>query len=438
MFKGGLKIDAFKELSEEKEIEIFASPQKAVIAFSQHTGLPAKPLIKKGDTVAEGQPIGEPAGFISSYVHSSISGKVSALENRSLPNGKTSLCAVIEKENGEEIQPAEQNSRKNWQTLTPQEIIEAVKQAGIVGMGGAAFPTFVKLMVPEGRKAEYVLLNGCECEPFLTADYRVMKEHGGAIIEGLQIICKALSARKVYIGIESNKSSLAATLRQIIKNIGSRIDIEIKVLPEKYPQGSEKHLIKAVTGKEVPSLGLPIDIGCVVFNVQTALSVRNAVCEGLPMTDRVLTVTGLVKNPKNLKVKIGTSISDILNYCGGELSGSTKLIIGGPMMGINIPSAGIPVIKSTTGIIILPKEISPRQEIQPCIRCGRCVDACPMNLVPAELGRYAENKMWDACKNLDVADCIECGCCTYICPAQRPMVDLFKWAKSELRKTGNT
>jgi len=433
MFKGGVKIDSFKELSKEEQIEVFPYPHKVVISLSQHTGLPAKPLVQKGDVVKEGQVIGEPAGFISSYVHASIAGKVVALENRNLPTGRSSLSVIIEKEN-EVPETSYEGIVRNWQEINPREIIEMVKQAGIVGMGGAAFPTFVKLMVPEGKKVECVLLNGCECEPFLTADYRVLKENAQEVIEGLQIICKALSVEKAFIGIESNKRDLVKVLNTCLQTLKIPLDVRLKVLPERYPQGSEKHLIKSIIGKEVPSLGLPVDIGCVVFNIQTALSIKKAVCENIPSIERVLTVTGVVDRPKNLKVRIGTSISDILNYCGGTLTESKRLIIGGPMMGIHIPSSDVPVVKSTTGIILLPAEKTTRQEIKPCIRCGKCINACPMNLVPAEIGRQAENKNWDVCKTLGVVDCIECGCCSYVCPAKRPMVALFKWAKAESRK----
>ncbi|MCK9265770.1 electron transport complex subunit RsxC [bacterium] len=433
MFKGGLKISGFKELSKDSNIETFPTPQKVAIALSQHTGLPAKPVVKRGDIVKEGQIIGEPSGFISSYIHSSISGKVVALENSNLPNGRKSLSVVIEKVPQEESTPND-NEKVDWTTLSQQEIIESVRQAGIVGMGGAAFPTFVKLMIPEGKQVDCVILNGCECEPFLTADYRVMAEETDGVVEGLQIICKTLCAKKLFIGIESNKKNLYKSIKQSLQNMKIPIEATIKILPEKYPQGSEKHLIKSVTGKEVPSLGLPIDVGCVVFNVQTALSIKKAVCETEPLTERVLTVTGLVKYPKNLRVKVGTPISDILAFCESDYSDSRKLIIGGPMMGVNIPSPDVPVIKSTTGIIVLPQEYIDTK-INPCIRCGKCIPACPMNLIPAEMGRQAENKKWDTCKTLNVVDCIECGCCSYVCPANRPMVDLFKWAKAELRKT---
>lgn len=435
MFKGGLKMPAFKELSKDAVIEVFPTPQKVEISLSQHTGLPAKPLVEKGDNVKEGEIIGEPTGFISSYIHSSISGKVVSLENRNLPNGRQSLAVIIEKNQEETPDTPKENVSRCWLNLSPKEIIESIRQAGIVGLGGAAFPTFVKLMIPDGKKAECVIINGCECEPFLTADYRIFKENSEEVVEGLEIICKAVSVKKAYIGIESNKKDLIKILKKKLLNLKTSVDISVKVLPEKYPQGSEKHLIKSITKKEVPSLGLPIDVGCVVFNVQTALAIKKAVCENLPLTQRVITVTGLVKTPKNLRVKIGTPISDILTYCGGDFLENRKLIIGGPMMGVNIPSPNVPTIKSTTGIIVLPKEVSlDDKNIRPCIRCGKCIEACPMNLVPAELGRFAENKNWEACQSFNVVDCIECGCCSYICPSERPLVDLFKWAKTELRK----
>ncbi|MCD6408529.1 electron transport complex subunit RsxC [bacterium] len=430
MFKGGVKLLDFKELSKSEEIEEFKYPEKVIIPLSQHTGAPAKPTVKKGDTVVEGQIIGEAEGFISSFVHSSISGKVVSIENYPLPNGRKSLSVVIESDGKNEKIEGE---KKDWVSLTSQEIIEIVKKAGIVGLGGAAFPTHVKMSIPPGKKAEFVILNGCECEPFLTADYRVLKENTEEIIEGLEIISKTTSVKKSYIGIESNKIDIAEKIERAIENKKTEIDIELKILPEKYPQGSEKHLIKSITGREVPSEGLPIDVGCIVFNVQTTLSIKRAVCDGIPLTERVLTVSGLVENPKNLKVRIGTSISEILKYCGGKLGDGKKLVIGGPMMGINIPSPDVPVIKSTTGILILPEENLP-ETIQPCIKCGKCVEVCPMNLVPAFISKYAESENWEMCKNLNVLDCIECGCCSYVCPAKRPLVEFFKWAKAEIKK----
>ncbi|MCM8820454.1 MAG: electron transport complex subunit RsxC [Candidatus Omnitrophica bacterium] len=432
MFQGGVKLVDFKEISKDKVTEDFPAPEKVIIPLSQHTGIPSKPVVKKGDTVLKGQLIGENAGFISSATHSSISGTVAGIENCSLPGGRISTAIIIEND-GKDI-PVEPVNR-NWQDLKPEEIISIVRDSGIVGMGGAAFPSAVKLTIPKGKKADYVILNGCECEPFLTADYRVIIEETDKVVEGLFIICKAIGVKKGYIGIESNKRDLVPLLREAITKFVSEVVVEIKVLPEKYPQGSEKHLIKSVLNKEVPSGGLPVDVGCVVFNIQTALAIRDAVCEGIPLIERVLTVTGLVRNPKNLRARIGTPVSKILEYCGVELKENTKIVIGGPMMGIQIHTTDIPVIKGTSGILVLPQEFLP-ENIQPCIRCGKCIEVCPMRLVPAELGKYAENQKWERCNEFNVSDCIECGCCSYICPAKRPLVDLFKWAKVEIRKAG--
>ncbi|MDD3726144.1 MAG: electron transport complex subunit RsxC [Candidatus Ratteibacteria bacterium] len=430
MFQGGVKLIDFKEISKEKVIENLQPPEKVVIPLSQHTGIPSNPVVKKGDTVLKGQLIGENAGFISSAIHSSISGTVTGIEKCPLPGGKTSPAVVIENDGKDtSIEP----TKRNWQELKTEEIVSIIRESGIVGMGGAAFPSAVKLTIPPGKKAECVLLNGCECEPFLTADYRVMKEEADRVVEGLIIISRTLKAKKSYIGIESNKRDLVPLLRDTINKFGADTPIEIKVLLEKYPQGSEKHLIKSVLNKEVPSGGLPIDVGCVVFNVQTALAVRDAVCEGHPLIERVLTVTGLVRNPKNLRVRIGTPVSKVLEYCGAEIKEGMKIILGGPMMGIQVYTTDTPVIKGTSGILVLPEEDLP-ENIQPCIRCGKCVEVCPMRLVPADLGKYAENQKWDRCNEFNVSDCIECGCCSYICPAKRPLVDLFKWAKAEIRK----
>lgn len=431
MFDGGIRLIDFKELSKEKEIEVFPAPAKVIIPLSQHTGIPAKPVVKKGDTVLKGQIIGEAGGFISSPVHSSISGTVAGLENRLLPTGRSSLSVIIDNDNQES---SVECIKREWQRMEPKEIISIVQQAGIVGMGGAAFPTHVKMSIPLNKKVECVILNGCECEPFLTADYRVMKERYAEVLEGLLIVCKALCVNKAYIGIESNKQDISLIMKKHLKDLKTPVKIDVRILPEKYPQGSEKHLIKSITGREVPSGGLPVDIGCVVFNVQTLIAVRDAVCSNSPLIERVLTVSGMVKEKKNLCVKIGTPITSILEYCGAETGPGCKLVIGGPMMGINPASSDIPIIKGTTGILILPEETSLPDEIESCIRCGKCVDTCPMRLVPAEISRNAESKNWDRCKRLDVADCIECGCCSYVCPAKRPLVELFKWAKAELRK----
>ncbi|HOM25964.1 MAG TPA: electron transport complex subunit RsxC [bacterium] len=430
MFRGGIKLIDFKSLSKNEEIEEFKYPERVIIPLSQHTGSPAKPVVKKGDYVLEGQIIGEITGFISSYIHSSISGKVVDILPWDLPTNRKSLSIVIESDG--ERKSIERQVR-DWLKLESNEIINIVREAGIVGLGGAAFPTHVKLTIPEGKKADYILINGCECEPFLTCDYRVLKEYTEEVVEGIQIISKVTNVKKVFIGIERNKIDLLPVLNDAIKKLKIYIEIEIKILPEKYPQGSEKHLIKSILNKEVPSGGLPIDVGCIVFNVQTTLAIKRAVCDGIPLTERVLTCTGLVDNPKNLKVKIGTPISEIIDYCKGDIKNGSKIVVGGPMMGIQIPNPDVPVIKGTTGILLLPEEKLP-EDIQPCIRCGKCIEVCPMFLMPSEIGRYMEFEKVEKCENLNVFDCIECGCCAYICPAKRPLVDFIKCAKFKLRK----
>jgi len=430
MFKGGVKLLDFKSLSKDEKIEEFKYPEKVIIPLSQHTGIPAKPVVKKGDYVVEGQVIGEIGGFISSYIHSSISGKVIDILPWNLPTNRKSLSIVIESD-GEK--KSIEKKQREWLKLESNEIINIVREAGIVGLGGAAFPTHVKLTIPEGKKVDFLLINGCECEPFLTCDYRVLKEFTDEVIEGIQIIAKTVNVKDVFIGIESNKIDLLPVLRNSLKNLKIFLNIEIKVLPEKYPQGSEKHLIKSILNREVPSGRLPIDVRCVVFNIQTTLAIKRAVCDGIPLTERVLTCSGLVGKPKNLKVKIGTLISEILNYCEGEVKYGRKIVTGGPMMGIQIANPDVPVLKGTTGILLLPEEKLP-EDIQPCIRCGKCIEICPMFLMPSEIGRYVEHGRYDKCEYLNVFDCIECGCCAYICPAKRPLVDFIKCAKLKLRK----
>ncbi len=433
MARNGLRLLDFKLLSKDAPIEEFPYPDKVTIPFSQHAGIPAKPVVKKGDRVLENQVIAEPAGFISGFIHSSVSGKVTALQDCLLPTGQKSLCAIIESDGTRDIEKGEES---DWKDMAPDDIISAIRQAGIAGLGGAAFPSHVKLSPPEDKLPEYIILNGCECEPFLTADYRMMKESPEEVVEGLAVLCRAAKVSRSFICLEKNKRDLVPSLvveaERLKKITAGKLDIRIKILPELYPQGSEKQLIKSTVDREVPSGGLPMDVSCIVFNVQTAFAVQQALKKGCPLTERVLTLSGLVKNPRNLRVRIGTSFSDILSYAEEE-TGSRKLVSGGPMMGVNLHTADVPVIKSTSGILLLPEERLP-ERIMPCIRCGKCIETCPMNLVPAEIGRYAESGEWEICKSLDLTDCVECGCCSYICPAKRPLTALFKWGKAELRR----
>ncbi len=425
-FSGGLKIEEYKELTESSPIEEFPSPKKVFIPLKQHTGAVLDPLVEKGDEVKAGDKIGDSKAFVASPVHSSISGKVVAIEPCPIPTGEVVPAVVIEAygddPGGETIA-----EKRNWQDLKREDIVNMVRDAGIVGLGGAGFPTSVKLSPPEGTVIDTIILNGAECEPFLTCDHRLMLESPEDIVIGLQIIMRVVGAKQGIIGIEDNKKDAIETLTSKVK--GS--NITVVSLPTRYPQGSEKHIIKAILNREVPSGKLPLNVGVVVNNVQTAYSIKRAVCEGIPLISRVITVSGDgVKKPGNFRVKIGTQFKDILDYVGLK-DDVKKIISGGPMTGVAQWSLDVPVIKATSGIIALT-EIC--EEQYPCLRCAKCVDACPMGLLPLELGNLAEQKRYDDAERLYVLDCIECGSCAYICPSRRPLVHLIRVAKSEINK----
>jgi electron transport complex protein RnfC len=329
---------------------------------------------------------------------------------------------------GEKLPP-----RKDYLSLTPDEIRKIIREAGIVGLGGAAFPTQVKLSPPQDKKIEMVILNGCECEPYLTADFRLMQEKPREIIEGLKIIMHVLGVAKSFIGIEDNKPEAVDALQAVL---GKDSPISLVKLKTKYPQGSEKHLIKAITNRETPSGGLPLDVGIVVNNVGTAVAIFEAVVQRKPLIDRVITVSGeAIKEPQNFRVRIGTPFSFVVENAGGMVGNPGKIIMGGPMMGIAQSSLEVPVIKGTTAILVLPAEKV--GESGDCIRCGRCIESCPMNLLPNFIGLYVERNRLNGLENYHVMDCIECGCCAYVCPTRRPLVQYIKQAKAEItRKKG--
>lgn len=425
-FSGGLKIEEHKELTESLPIEEFPIPKKVLIPLKQHTGAILEPLVKKGDEVKVGDKIGDSKAFVSSPVHSSISGKVVSIEPHPIPTGEVVPTVIIE---SSEDDPIEEKvvEKRNWQELKKEEIIGIIREAGIVGLGGAGFPTSVKLSPPEGTVIDTVILNGAECEPFLTCDHRLMLESPDDIITGLQIIMKVVGAKQGIIGVEDNKKDAIEILRSRVREN----NIKVVSLPTRYPQGSEKHLIKALLNREVPSGKLPLNVGVVVNNVQTAYSIKKAVCEGVPLISRVITVSGDgVKKPGNFRVRIGTQFKDILDYVGLK-ENVKKIISGGPMTGVAQWTLDVPVIKATSGIIALT-EI--QLEEYPCLRCAKCVDACPMGLLPLELGKLAEQKRYDDAESLFVLDCIECGSCAYICPSRRPLVHLIRVAKAEINK----
>ena len=438
-FRGGVHPRDFKYLAKNIAIKNLPLPQKVIIPLLQHTGAINESIVKPGDLVKKGEKIGESKKFISAPVHSSISGKVTAIKESPTPLGQEISSIIIASDNRDEEFLL---NRIDWKKESIESIKGRIKEAGIVGLGGAAFPTVVKLSPPEEKKIDTVILNGCECEPYLTADYRLMVEKPKEVLEGFQIILKILGAKNGYIGIENNKPEAIKQFKIQNDEVVARdkvpkqslFSMEVVVLPTKYPQGAEKQLIKAVTKREVPPGGLPMDVGVVVQNISTALAIKEAVVDGKALVERVVTVSGpRVKNPGNFRVRIGTPISELIAASGGLPDDTERIIVGGPMMGIAQQTTEIPVTKGLTGILLLPKDEFLSEEIEPCIRCGKCNEVCPMNLLVSEIGRYAENKDWESAKKLGVNDCMECGACAYVCSAKRPLVQYIKWAKEQLR-----
>jgi electron transport complex protein RnfC len=427
-FHGGIHPREDKEPTRLKPIEVAPLPQRVYILLSQHTGAPSKPVVKKGDQVRTGTVIGEPGGTISVPTHSSISGVVADCVELPHPlTGRPTLTVLIDGDGNDTLDDT--IKEQNHSQITPQEIIAAVRQAGIVGLGGAAFPTFFKLSPPREKPVDTLIINGCECEPFLTADHRLMLEKPGEIIAGTKFIAQALGVERVYIAIEDNKPDAIQALREAAEGTGFRI-VQLKT---RYPQGAEKQLIKACLNREVPSGGLPADVGCIVQNVGTAFAVRNAVSFHRPLYERVVTVTGPgVREPKNLWVRIGTPVKNLIEFCGGYQGEPKKIIMGGPMMGIALGSDTVPVLKGTSGILVL-NEVQELPE-QDCIRCGRCIEACPMGLAPTRLNYSIRAKRWQQAKAEHLLDCIECGCCAYVCPAKIRLVHSFKFGKAEIAR----
>jgi electron transport complex protein RnfC len=434
-FRGGVHPPGNKHWTERKPIEDMPLPRRVIIPLHMHTGSPAKALVKEGDEVRAGQVIGEPGGFVSAAVHASISGKVMAV----LPHLHPAMpylvpTVVIEAPEGAAPDGGSWPEAADWSGLSVDELRTRIRDAGVVGLGGAAFPTHVKLTPPKEKPINALILNGVECEPYLTADHRLMLEQADAIIGGTRILIKILGLAKAYLGIERNKPDAIAFLVERCRAL--KTPIEVIPLKVKYPQGAEKQLIKAILKREVPSGGLPFDVGVVVQNVGTAAAVHDAVARGKPLIDRILTVTGAgVKEPKNLRVRIGTPFADVIAHCGGFASeeGERKVIMGGPMMGLAQYSLEVPVVKGTSGILVLADRVRAGRETT-CIKCGRCVAICPVYLMPNRISDYAEIDKFDQCNEYGVRDCIECGACAYVCDVKRPIVHLVKYAKLNLAK----
>lgn len=433
-FERGVHPPHLKEFTALKPIEKAHLPRRVIIPLSQHIGAPAKTEVNIGDEVKRYQLIGSPPGFVSAPVHASISGKVVAISDFLHPSGRMIPSIVIESDGRDDALPLMDNPE--YLNLSPDEIKRRVRDTGIVGLGGAAFPTSVKLSPPKEKPVDIVILNGAECEPYLTADHRLMVERPEDIVNGLKLIMKALGVSRGYIGIEKNKPDSIEAMKKAVSGEESAYSIEVCALEVKYPQGAEKMLIKAITGREVPPKGgLPMDVGVVVQNVGTAMAIYEAVRYGKPLVERVVTVTGKgVKEPKNLMVRIGMLLSELLEDCGGIVDGAVKVIMGGPMMGFAQWSLDVPIVKGTSGILIqTEEELFHSDEYLACIRCGRCVDVCPMGLIPSMLSILAENGRYEEAKAYNLFDCFECGSCAFICPSRRPIVQFIRLAKSMVK-----
>ena len=428
-FKGGVHPPTNKTITQNVPIENAVDPETVVIPLSQHIGAPCDPLVAVGDKVKVGQKIGESKAFVSVPVHSSVSGTVKKIEQHYVPGGSKVNCIVIESDGKYDVHESVQ-PKGEVENLTKEEILSIIKEAGMAGMGGATFPTHVKLSPPKDKTIDVLIVNGAECEPYLTADHRIMLEKPDLVLLGTKAIMKALGVNKCYIAIEKNKPDAIKILQ---KETANEEGIEIIPLEVKYPQGDEKRIINAITGRVVPSGGLPMEVGCVVENVGTVATIGNVIKTGMPLIQRVVTVSGsAVRNPKNLYLRIGTSFKDAIEQCGGYKEELGKLISGGPMMGIAQFTDEVPVIKGSSGILAFSKKEADIPESSNCIMCGRCVEACPVNLMPYKISRYAIQKNFEAADEYHAADCIECGGCSYICPAKRPLKETISVSKKEI------
>jgi Na+-translocating ferredoxin:NAD+ oxidoreductase subunit C len=430
-FPGGVHPDCCKHLSKDSKIKKAAIPPQVIMPLTQHLGAPCKPVINPGDMVKTGTVIAESDKLISATIHSSISGTVKAIKK--MPHPILGCCDAIVIDSNQKDEKAYSSTciYNTFETLIPETIKKKIKSAGIVGMGGAAFPTHVKLSPPKDKAIDVFILNGAECEPYLTCDDRMMQEKPEEIVKGMLLMMHAIGVKNGIIAIENNKPAAIKSMHSSVTNLKpATCNLQLVTLKTKYPQGGEKQLIKALTGREVPPLKLPFDVGCVVDNVQTAYAVYEAVCLDKPLFERVVTVTGdAVNEPSNLLVRIGTPVSSLIAQCGGIKGTLGKIIIGGPMMGIAQYATDIPIIKGVSGILLLSEKYSGFKQEQYCIRCGKCKESCPVKLIPTEIAKAAQYGKFDIATMLNAADCIECGCCSYVCPSNIPLVQWIKYAK---------
>lgn len=419
------------KLSVGKEIQSIDLPAQVTIPLSQHIGAPSQPIVKKGDKVKVGTRIGKSVGFVSANIHSSVSGTVNKLDKILDASGYKRDAVIIDVQGDEWEESIDlTNDIRKECTLTAKEIIEKISEAGLVGMGGATFPTHVKLTPPPGTKPEILIINGVECEPYLTSDHSLMLEKTEEILVGITILMKAVNVSKAIIGIENNKKDAIDKFTRLSKSYN---DIEVQPLKVQYPQGGEKQLIDALISRQVSSGALPLSVGAVVQNVGTAFAVYEAVQKNKPLVERVVTVTGKdVKNPCNLRSRIGVPLKNLIDYAGGLPENTGKVISGGPMMGKALSSIDIPVTKGTSGLLIIPSDAARREPIKDCIRCAKCISVCPMGLNPTLLMNVTEYELWDRAEKNYITDCIECGSCSYTCPANRPLLDYIRLGKGKV------
>lgn len=428
---GGIHPEENK-LSHESATQPAPLPKQAIFPMSQHIGAPAKPIVKRGDKVKVGTMIAEAGGFVSAPIFSSVSGTVTKVDNAIDASGYMRPAVIVAVEGDEWEETIDRSTKleklEDHPELTPEEIVERIKKAGVVGMGGACFPTFIKLCPPPGAKAECVIINGVECEPYITSDYRLMMEKADELIEGVKILMKGAKVERGYIGIEDNKP---AAIKLLAEKLAGNNKIEVVPLAKKYPQGGEKQLVDAVIGRQVPAPpAIPVNVGAIVQNAGTAVAVYEAVMKNKPLFERYTTVTGKkIAKPSNFLVRMGTTFGELIDLCGGLPEGDNKILAGGPMMGKAVNSLDVPVGKGQNSITVLTDSDAHRKPADPCIRCAKCVSACPMGLEPFLLATCSAKHMWDKVEAEDITSCIECGSCQFTCPSHRPILDNIRLGK---------
>ena len=436
---GGIHPEENK-LTHESPTQVAPLPKQAIFPLSQHIGAPALPVVQKGDKVKVGTKIADAGGFVSAPIFSSVSGTVEKIDTAIDATGYRKPCIIINVEGDDWEETIDRSDKlevvKNHPELTPEEIVTRIKDAGIVGMGGACFPTFIKLTPPPTLKAECVIINAVECEPYITADYRLMMEHADEILVGLELLMKGAKVTKGYIGIETNKPAAISLLTEKVAAMfnlqSSMFNVQVVPLKQRYPQGGEKQLVDAVIQRQVPAPpAIPVSVGAIVQNVGTAFAVYQAVMKHKPLFERYTTVTGKrLSKPGNYLVRMGTPMQDLIDLCGGMPEGDNKLLAGGPMMGKALTSTEVPICKGTNSVTILSGDEARRKEPQPCIRCAKCVGACPMGLEPYLLAKLSEVKNWERAEQEEIVSCIECGSCQFTCPAHRPLLDYIRQGKA--------